>query len=214
VLGVHLKNFLPGRSLQTFEKEFEAVNDRNLERLRGVDRATLRRELEVWGNRLARIIGLVPAPLARVNVPTAFGRLPLGWLGCLRPYDEWVHRWDIAKAVGQTDPLMDQPIRDLLAEFQLRALPAGPLRDAELPGGVVEVRIEDGQVWRFDLTRRQFGAHVFAHPTVTIHLGVPDFCLIAANRVTWQDTEAAGRLKIEGDDRAAAEVILELVRVV
>lgn len=214
VLGVHLKNFLPGRSLKQFEEEFEAVNDRNLERLRGVDRATLGRELEVWGNRLARIIGFVPSPLARVNVPTAFGRLPLGWLGCLRLYDEWVHRWDVAKALGQTDPLMDQPIRDLLAEFQLRALPAGPLRDADLPDGVVEVRIDEGQVWRFDLTRTQFGAHVLAHPSVTVHLGAPDFCLIAANRVPWRDIEATGRLKIEGDDRTAAEALLELVRVV
>lgn len=214
VLGVHLKNFLPGRTLKQFEEEFEQVNDQNLERLRAADRATLRRELEVWGARLARIVALVPGPLARLRVPTAFGRLPLGWLGCLRPYDEWVHRWDIAQALGQTDPLMDQPIRDLLAEFHLRALPAGPLREAELPDGLVEVRIDDGQVWRFDLGRRHFGAHVLAHPTVTVHLGVPDLCLIAANRTSWQDVEASGRLKIEGDDRTAAQALLDLVRVV
>ena len=214
VLGVHLRNFLPGRSPEQFEEEFEAVNDRNLARLRAADRATLRRELEVWGNRLARVIAVVPSPLARITVPTAFGRLPLAWLANLRLYDEWVHRWDIAQALGQTDPLMDQPIRDQLAEFQLRALPAGPLKDAALPDGVVEIRIDDGQVWRFDLTRTQFGAHVLAHPTVTVHLGVPDFCLIAANRAEWRDLEAAGHLKIEGDDRVAAEAVLDRVRVV
>lgn len=210
VLGYHLLNFLPSKDLDDFER----VNDRNLVRLRAADRATLRRELEVWGGRLATVIGLVPRFVSRLPVPSAFGRLPLAWFGGLRLYDEWVHRWDVAMALGQTDPLMDQAVRDLLAEFQLRALPAGPLLHADLPAGVVEVRIDAGQVWRFDLVRRQFGAHVLSRPTVTIHLGVPDFCLIAADRIPWREIEEAGRLKIESDDRSAAEAILDRVRVV
>ncbi len=56
VLGGHLLEFLPGRDLD----DFEAHNDANLERLRRRDRATLRRELEVWGRRLARVVALVP----------------------------------------------------------------------------------------------------------------------------------------------------------
>ena len=117
----------------------------NLARLRERDRATLRHELEVWGRRLSRVVGLVPAPVARVPVPTAFGRLPMGWVACLRLYDEWVHRWDVARVIDDPEPPMDLPLHDLLAEFQLRALPAGPLHEVRRDA-VVEIQVVDGPV--------------------------------------------------------------------
>ncbi len=199
VLGGHLLEFLPGKDLD----EFERHNDDNLERLRERDRATLRRELEVWGRRLARVVSLVPGPAARLPVPTAFGRLPLGWVAGLRLYDEWVHRWDVAEALDEPEPPMDLPLHDLLAEFQLRALPAGPLREVRRDG-VVEVRVVDGPVWRFDLARHRFGAHVAAAPTATIRVDVPALCLVAGARVPWRDLAEQGRIEVDDDAAGSA----------
>lgn len=209
VLGGHLLEFLPGKDLDTFEDH----NDANLERLRRRDRATLRRELEVWGRRLARVVGLVPGPAAGTRVPTAFGRVPAGWVACLRLYDEWVHQWDVAQALGEDEPPMDLPLRDLLAEFQLRALPAGPLA-AVRHDGVVEVQVVDGPVWRFDLARQRFGAHVRAAATSRVRLDVPALQLVAADRVPWRDLAADGRVDLDDDDAGSGRVLLDACRVV
>lgn len=222
VLGFHLLEFLPGRDLDAFEEH----NDENLERLRHVDRTTLRRELQVWGRRLSRAVSLVPAVAARVHVPTAFGRVPLGWVGALRLYDEWVHQWDVQQALGEDEPPMDLPLRDLLAEFQLRALPAGPLESVRADG-VVEVRVSTGAeedvpgghgtgdpVWRFDLARRRFGAHVTSLPTATIRLDAATFCLVAANRVRWRDAVDRGAITLEDDAAGTGAQLLDHVRVV
>lgn len=209
VLGTHLAEFLPGRDLAAYEDH----NDANLGRLRSVDRATLRRELEVWGRRLARVVGVVPGPVARVTIPTAFGRVPLGWVAGLRLYDEWVHQWDIARALDEDEPPMDLPLRDLLAEFQLRALPAGPLRGLDADG-VVEIAVTDGPVWRFDLEGHQFGANVRATPTASIRLDVGAFCLMAADRVPWRELADGGRLQVEDDPAGSGAAVLDACRVV
>lgn len=209
VLAGHLLEFLPGKDLDAFERR----NDDHLARLRDRDRATLRHELEVWGRRLSRLVQLVPGPIARVPVPTAFGRVPLGWIAGLRLYDEWVHRWDVARALGDEEPPMDLPLHDLLAEFQLRALPAGPLRDLDHEG-VVEVQVPEGPVWRFDLAHHRFGAHVAAAPTAHVRLDVPAFCLVAADRVPWRDLEAQGRIEVDDDGTGSAAALLDVCRVV
>lgn len=208
VLGSHLREFLPGKDLATFE----AHNDEHLARLRTVDRATLRRELEVWGRRLARVVGLVPSPAARLHVPTAFGRVPLGWLACLRLYDEWVHQWDVGQAIGDPEPPMDVPLRALLAEFQLRALPAGALDDVDADG-IVEVEVVDGPTWRFDLASKRFGANVRAAPTAHVRLDVPAFCLVAADRVAWRELDA-DRLVLDDDEAGSAAGLLSACRAV
>lgn len=209
VLGTHLRKFLPGKDLE----EFETDNDDELGRLRTVDRATLRRELEVWGRRLSRVVGLVPPPAARLRVPTSFGRVPLGWVAGLRLYDEWVHQWDVAQAIDDPEPPMDLPLRGLLAEFQLRGLPAGPL-DGVAADGVVEVEVADGPTWRFDLAARRFGARVRARPTARVRLDVPAFCLVAADRVAWTDLAAQGRVEVDDDEVGSADALLSVCRVV
>ena len=209
VLGGHLLEFLPGKDLD----EFERHNDANLARLRERDRATLRHELEVWGRRLSRVVGLVPAPVARVPVPTAFGRLPMGWVACLRLYDEWVHRWDVARVIDDPEPPMDLPLHDLLAEFQLRALPAGPLHEVRRDA-VVEIQVVDGPVWRFDLARHRFGAHVAAAPTATVRVDVPALCLVAGDRVPWRELADEGRIDVDDDAEGAAATVLDACRVV
>lgn len=209
VLGGHLREFLPGKDLDVFEDH----NDANLERLRRRDRATLRRELELWGRRLARVVALVPGPVARVSVPTAFGRVPVGWVASLRLYDEWVHQWDVAQALGEEEPPMDLPLRDLLAEFQLRALPAGPLADTRADG-VVEVQVVDGPVWRFDLARQRFGAHVRGAATARVRIDVPALQLVAADRVPWRELADRGRLDLDDDAAGSGQVLLDACRVV
>lgn len=209
VLGTHLRKFLPGKDLD----EFESDNDAELARLRSVDRATLRRELDVWGRRLARVVGLVPTPAARVHVPTSFGRVPLGWVAGLRLYDEWVHQWDVAQAIAEPEPPMDLPVRTLLAEFHLRALPAGPL-DRVTADGVVEVEVADGPTWRFDLGSRRFGAHVRSRPTARVRLDVPAFCLVAADRVAWSELAAQQRIRVDDDEAGSAAALLSACRVV
>ena len=209
VLAGHLLEFLPGKDLDAFERH----NDDHLTRLRDRDRTTLRHELEVWGRRLSRLVSLVPGPVARVAVPTAFGRVPLGWVAGLRLYDEWVHRWDVARALGEDEPPMDLPLHDLLAEFQLRALPAGPLRDVDADG-VVEVQVLEGPVWRVDLARGRVGAHVAASPTARVRIDVAAFCLVAAARVPWRDLAADGRIEVEDDASGSAARVLDACRVV
>lgn len=208
VLGGHLLQFLPGKDLDAFER----VNDGHVEEYRA-DRRAVRDDLATWGPRLATVVGLVPARVARLTVPTAFGRVPLSWMGGLRLYDEWVHQWDVLQALDRDDPPMDDQLRDLLAEFQLRALPAGPLRGIDRRDGVIEVRLRDvpRPAWRFDLRRREFGGFVRAAPTVSVVADVPSWCLLAAARQGWRDLPA---IEVTGRDQAAAAALLDVVRVV
>lgn len=213
VLGSHLADFLPFNDGDAFEDH----NDRMIERLRGAPRQQLRAELVAWGRRLRTIIRLTPGPLSRVTVPTMFGKVALWWLATLRVYDEWIHQDDIARALDTDRPEMDVATRDLLAEFQLRALPAGPLSRIERREGVVEVAFDDAlsqPAWRFDLSTRTFGPRVTSPPTVHISTDVPTWTRIAADRVGWKDAENGGDLTIEGEDRDAAEALLAVVRVV
>lgn len=213
VLGTHLPHFLPFNDGEAFEDH----NDDMIQRLRGVPRPQLRDELLDWGRRLRRIIRLTPEPLSRVKVPTLHGRVALWWLATLRPYDEWVHQEDITRALDLDPPEMDVRTRELLAEFHLRALPAEPLTGIDRREGVVEVAFDDAlsqPAWRFDLAAHQYGPRVTATPTVRIETDVPTWTRIAADRTTWKDAEAGDGLRIDGDDRAAAEALLEVVRVV
>jgi uncharacterized protein (TIGR03083 family) len=222
VTGQLLAHLLPGRRAE----ELEPANDRLVDALRDLSTEELAHELEVWGRRFVRLLRGLPGPLTRVRVPSAFGTVPLAWLGALRAYDEWVHQADVAAALGRPEPAMDAPTRDLLAWFQRRALPAEALGRIGHDRGVVELDLRDatGPTWRIDLVNRRFGAHVEAAPTVRIRTGVAAFCLLAADRQGWRALEDEGRIEIlpvstataepAGEDRLAAEALLDVVRVV
>jgi uncharacterized protein (TIGR03083 family) len=221
VTGKLLINLLPGRQAE----ELEPINDELVEQLRDLPREQLAEDLEVWGRRFVRLLRSVPRPLASVRVPSAFGTVPLVWLGTLRLYDEWVHQADIAAALGRQEPAMDRPTRDVLAWFQRRALPAEALGRITHDRGVVELELRDaiGPTWRLDLANRRFGAHVAATPSVRVRAGVAAFCLVAADRRPWRELEEEGRIELtagsgEGElttaDRRAAEALLDVVRVV
>jgi hypothetical protein len=212
VLGAGLLSFLPGRE----RAEMEDQRDADLERLRDASRQQLREELITWGRRLQRIIALTPGLLARRTIPTMFGRVSIAWIAMLRVQDEWVHQDDVRRALHRGEIPPDADTRTLLAEFHLRALPAGPLRQRD-GEGVVEVVFGDllaWPAWRFDFGAHEYGATVVTEPTLRIESDVATWSRISADRLEWRDAEEAGMLTIDGEDRKAAERLLNAVRVV
>lgn len=212
-LGSSLLGMLPWHD----EDSFEQAQDDALERLRGASRPELRDELITWGGRFQRLVRLTPKLIADRSVPTMFGRMTLGWLACLRPYDEWIHQDDVRRALDRAEVRPDAETRELLALFQLRGLPGGPLREVAHDDGVVEVAFRDvlaQPAWRFDLARRQFGERVPAEPTVHIEADIHVWCRIAADRVSWKEAEESDDIEIVGDDRDAAAALLDVVRIV
>lgn len=205
VLLGHVAHFLPGRSLDALERD----NDEAVAARGAVSREELRRELEVWGNRLAAVSGAIPRTLAKVRVPTAFGRVPVAWLGVLRPYDEWVHQWDVTHALDRPDPGLDIATRRLLATFHLihtrvHAQPAASGR------GIVEVRFDDADlIDRFPLG----GVARFGEPEAVVVTDATTFSLVAAARVPWREVGSDGRFEVLGDTGTAA-ALLDQVRTV
>lgn len=209
VLGKHLLEFLPGKDLFV---DFQAKNDANLTRLRTRGRNELRDELATWGRRMATIVRRVPARAGAITIPTAFGKLPISWMAGLRLYDEWVHQWDIARALGRPDPAMAPDLAALLGPWQLAAFEADVLTKASHPG-VVEVSFADAVASAvYDL-----GASPPAttHAKATAHLttDAATWSLLAAERISVDALFADDLVKVEGDE-AAARALLNLVRVV
>ena len=211
VVGRHLLDFLPSRG-----DTMEASNDVAIQRLQGASREVLRRDLDRWGRWLRRVVQLSPAPLSRVQIPTMFGRVSLAWFAALRPYDEWVHQDDIRRALGRGRAQLDDELRELFAEFQMRALPALPLQRVDRRPDVIEIDLADvpeWTPWRFDLETRQFGTEVSAQPTARVTTDIGTFTLLAADRVAWREAQNDGLLEVTGDGDAAA-TLLDVVRVV
>lgn len=213
VLGKHLLEFLPGRDL---EGEFQEHNDANLAALRDRDRDHLRRELERWGARMARIVELVPGLVASIRVPTAFGRVPVAWLAGLRLFDEWVHQVDVVAALRLEDRGMRPDLAELLAPWHLVAFEADAL--ARVVGrGVVEVSFDDaGARARYRLEGRRplpDPSSWSGDPDARIVTDVGSWCLLAADRATVDELCTDGRVKVDGDEQAA-RALLDVVRVV
>ncbi len=169
--------------------------------------------LDRWGRRLSRAISLAPELIARRKLPTKFGRVSLLWLAMLRVYDEWVHGEDVRR--GLELPADDQvdvvrpAARFLFAGIPLQTLPEIP-SDAS---GTATLSYTDLDLppLGIDLGTRQYGLGLSADA----HVEGPASALImvAAGRDSWRDAEAAGRLQVTGD-RKAAETLLDVLRVV
>lgn len=165
--------------------------------------------LEKWARRIERLAGVIPARLANAAMPTPFGRVSLTWLAALRIYDEWVHMEDIRRVFGmQPDdvPSSMLPIARILhAGIPVQTFPRVPAGAS----GRVSVAVADIDVpaLGLDLGLRRFGYGLQA-TDATITASTAAFAMVAARRDPWQDAEAAGALKIEGD-RSSAEAFLE-----
>lgn len=165
-----------------------------------------------WGRRFARFASLVPAPLYGVRMPTLWGRGPGGMLIHGRAYDEWVHRQDMRRGLGQPDETVDlAPV----AEFLLGAVGTHTVPQLAESGGRVAVSLSDVPMpeWVFDLRRGTAGPDGSGDADARVSSPGSAFIMTAAGRGTFGELEQAGVLSIEGD-RALADSFLEPLRIV
>ncbi|HJP65435.1 MAG TPA: maleylpyruvate isomerase family mycothiol-dependent enzyme [Actinomycetota bacterium] len=190
--------------------KLEAWNERQVHRLAGRPPAELLVGLDRWGRRFARFASALPSPLYRLPLPTLWGRGPGGMLIHGRAYDEWVHRQDMRRGLGQPDEEVDLAS---VAEFLLGAVRTHTLPQLAGRGGRVAVSLSDVPIAEslFDLGEGTVSADGSADARV-VSAGAP-FIMTAAGRGTFADLEQAGKLSIEGD-RALAESFLKPLRIV
>jgi uncharacterized protein (TIGR03083 family) len=173
----------------------------------------LLRALEKYGRRFARLLSLPPQRLSNAAFPTPFGKVSTAWLGMLRVYDEWIHVEDIRRALQLPADDSFERLRPA-ATFLLAGIPIQTL--PEIPagaGGTVEIGFSDVQTQKLgvDLGTRTFGVDLNADAQISGPAA--SLIMVAAGRDKWRETEAAGRLDIKGD-RKAAETLLDVLRVV
>jgi uncharacterized protein (TIGR03083 family) len=194
--------------------KIEVWNDKQAARWADRPIPEILKGLEVWARRIGRLSGVIPAGLARRVMPTPFGRVSLSWLASIRIYDEWVHMEDLRRVFGmQADdaPPSVLPIaRQLHAGIPVQTFPRIPA-DAS---GKVSLAFSDIDLptLGLDLGLRRYGYGVDA-PEARITAPTAALAMIAARRDPWQDAEAAGALKVEGD-RKAADAFLEALLLV
>jgi uncharacterized protein (TIGR03083 family) len=192
--------------------KLEAWNERQVPRWADRPPAELLVGLDRWGRRFARFASTLPSPLYRMPLPTLWGRGPAGMLIHGRAYDEWVHRQDMRRGLGQPDEDVDlAPV----AEFLLGAVRSHTLPQVAERSGRVAVSLSDVPLseWVFDIEAgtADAGASDGADARV-VSPGAP-FIMTAAGRGTFADLQRAGVLSIEGD-RTLAEAFLEPLRIV
>ena len=210
----------------------EAWNDHQVGKWAGRPIPELLVGLERWGRRFARFARLLPEPLFRLRLPSAWGKQPGGMMIWIRAYDEWVHRQDIRRALGMADDEVDlAPV----AEFLLRAIGYSTLPKLASERGEVTVSLTGAPLseWRFDLGRgrsgpvpdgglggsmagEELGGPVAAPKNeAAAHVAAPAhaFIMAAAGRHSFEELRANGLITIDGDqDRAWA--LLRQIRIV
>jgi uncharacterized protein (TIGR03083 family) len=194
--------------------KIEVWNDKQAARWADRPIPEILKGLEVWARRIERLSGVVPAGLANRAMPTPFGRVSLSWLASIRIYDEWVHMEDLRRVFGmQPDdaPPSVLPIaRQIQAGIPVQTFPRIPA-DAS---GKLSLAFSDIDLptLGIDLGLRRYGYGVEA-PEARITAPTAALAMIAARRDPWQDAEAAGALKVEGD-RQTTDAFLEALLLV
>ena len=196
----------------------EAWNEGQVPKWAGRPIADLLLGLARWGRRFARLAELLPAPLYRLPVPSAWGRTRGGAILAMRVFDEWVHRQDVRRALGMPDEDVDltpaaETLLEVIGHDLARWEPTGE--------GVVEVSLEGVPLpeWRYDLSRRT-GWPVDAvagadadEPRATVRAPGPDFIMAAAGRTPFDELAERGTLTIRGDEHLG-RAFLRRVRIV
>jgi uncharacterized protein (TIGR03083 family) len=194
--------------------KIEVWNDKQAARWADRPIPEILKGLEVWARRIERLSSAIPAGLAGRVIPTPFGRVSLTWLASIRIYDEWVHMEDLRRVFGmQPDdaPPSVLPIaRQIYAGIPVQTFPRIPA-DAS---GKVSLSFGDIDLptLGIDLGLRRYGYGLDA-PEARITAPTAALAMVAARRDPWQDAEAAGALKVEGD-RNAADAFLESILLV
>ena len=194
-------------------KQIEEWNDEQVGRWAEKPVPDMLKALEKYGRRFARAMSIPPRFLESVTLPTSFGKVSLLWLGMLRVYDEWIHVEDIRRALSLPNDDSFERLRPA-ATFLLAGIPIQTL--PEIPtgaGGTVEIGFSDVDTQKLgiDLGTRRFGIDLSADAQISGPAA--SLIMVAAGRDSWREAEAAGRLEVKGD-RKAAETLLDVLRVV
>jgi uncharacterized protein (TIGR03083 family) len=175
--------------------------------------------LDRWGRRVVGLVRAAPAPALRVRVPTMWGKGPAGMFAWSRPFDEWVHRQDIRRALGMDDETADLAV---VAGFVLTVAATSVLPQLAGQPGSITVDLSGVPLppWTADLESGEAGYvsgtaadTPAARPSATIAAPAPAFVMTAAGRGTFEELEDKGVLTIDGD-RATADAFLSKLRVV
>jgi uncharacterized protein (TIGR03083 family) len=168
--------------------------------------------LERWGRRFARLADSIPAGMYRVRIPTPWGRAPGGIAFWVRPYDEWVHRQDIRRALDLPDEQVDVAS---VSEFLLNAIGYGTIHSLRPRPAALAISFDGVPIPEFgyDLATRSFGPDLAGGADVRIVASAPPFIMAAAGRDKFDDLMTNGTLKVDGDEALAAE-FLENLRIV
>jgi uncharacterized protein (TIGR03083 family) len=152
--------------------------------------------LERWGRRFVAVARIAPERLYRLNLPTMYGRGPAGLLLWARPFDEWVHRQDIRRALALPDEEVDVEVP---AEFVLTAAVTITLPQLE-EGGRVAVSLTGASLprWVYDPGARTGGPDD-GPADASVELPAPAFVMAASGRDPFEELRARGATKIEGD---------------
>lgn len=194
--------------------KLEVWNDKQAGRWADRPIGEILKGLEKWARRIEGLARAIPARLAGTAMPTPFGKVSLVWLASLRIYDEWVHMEDIRRVFGMAPddvPSTILPIaHQIHAGIPVQTFPRVPT-DAS---GRVTIALSDIDLppLGLDLGLRRFGYGLEA-TEARITAPAAAFAMVAARRDPWQDAEAAGAMKVEGD-RQAADAFLEALLLV
>jgi uncharacterized protein (TIGR03083 family) len=191
--------------------KLERWNDRQVVKWADRPPTELLLALERWGRRFRRLARMVPGALYRMPMRTMYGHGRAGLLLWARPFDEWVHRQDIRRALALAGEEADlAPI----AGFVLATIPSATLPDVEARGTVaIELEGVPLRPSVFDLGARTMLDGSPDRTDARIVVPGSRFVMTAAGRGTFADLEAEGALRVEGD-RATAEALLAKLRIV
>ncbi|MFL5798133.1 MAG: maleylpyruvate isomerase family mycothiol-dependent enzyme [Actinomycetota bacterium] len=176
--------------------------------------------LDRWGRRVVSVVRAAPAAALRVRVPTMWGKGPAGMFAWSRPFDEWVHRQDVRRALGMADETADLAV---VAGFVLAAAGTSVIPQLAGRAGSITVDLSDVPLppWTADLESGEAGLRqagdagslVAPGPSATIRAPAPVFVMTTAGRGTFRELEDGGTLTVDGD-RETADAFLSRLRVV
>jgi len=175
--------------------------------------------VEAWGRRFLAVAKAIPSRALHVTLPTLWGRGPAGMFLWSRPFDEWVHRQDIRRALGSPDEDTDlAPIAGfVLAATATSVLPQLAARGIHEGRVCVDLSGVPLPPWWADVApawaRCETQGPAAGPGVAVIRAHAPAFIMTAAGRGTFEDLERRGELTIEGEE-TLARAFLSTLRVV
>jgi uncharacterized protein (TIGR03083 family) len=195
----------------------ERWNDRQVGKFADRPIQELLLSLDRWGRRLSRVVRRVPAAALRLRLPTMWGRGPGRMFPWSRPFDEWVHRQDVRRALGMPDETADLAT---VAGFVLAAATTSVLPALRGRPGTITVDLAGVPLPPYTAEYRTGRAALGERPpdadpatSATVTADAPAFVMTATGRGSFEELESSGGLAIEGH-RETAEAFLRDLRVV